>query len=545
MTTSLEEAGALRRTPEVPAQLAAALHPPHSDQLIAEMEALRNKIGDGELAELPAVDHPSGRTEREISFGRFRLLPGRRLLLEDGNPVRIGSRALDILIALVECAGMPVSKAELIAKGWPHAFVEEGNLKVQINALRRILADGQAGERYISTVAARGYCFVAPVTHSTGSPTTPAGQSAAGTLTNLPEPLQQLIGVDAVVSGLSEQLAQHRLVTLVGPGGIGKTSIVVVTAAKLRDNYEHGVWFADLSSIDDPRLVETTVGSAIRPVISWPHASASLLSSIENKRMLLVLDGCEHVIEAAAALVLQIMRRAPHLQILATSREPLSVEGELVHHLQALEMPPLSPVLSAANALEFPAIQLFAERATNVLDEFKLEDVDVPLVTDICRKLDGIPLAIGLAAASIDALGLQGVVSRLDCPMRLPATRSRTAAPRHRTLRATLDWSYRLLPEEERRVLRRLSIFADSFTMEEAAAVAVDQTYTENDIVDQVVALVAKSLVAADGKGSDSRMRLLTTTRAYAFEKLAESGEVDAIQRLQGRLLPMLDTTTA
>jgi predicted ATPase len=198
-----------------------------------------------------------------------------------------------------------------------------------------------------------------------------------------------------------------------------------------------------------------------------------------------------------------------------------------------LEIPLVSRGLSAAQALEFSAVQLFVERAANVFGDFRLWDVDVPMVVDICRRLDGIPLAIELATAAIDALGLRGVVSRLDHPLRLPATRRRTAVPRHQSLRAALDWGYRLLTEDEQRALRRLSVFAGSFTMDVAMTVAADPTYTEGEIMDRVVALVAKSLVAAEADGSGTRLRLPATTRAYAFEKLAESGELDVIARRQ------------
>jgi predicted ATPase len=233
------------------------------------------------------------------------------------------------------------------------------------------------------------------------------------------------------------------------------------------------------------------------------------------------------------------------VQILATSREPLSVEGERLYRLQSLEMPAVLPGLSALQALDFPAIQFFVERAANLLGEFTLRDVDVPVVVDICRNLDGIPLAIELAAASIHALGLQGIVEVLDHPLRLPGTRRRTAAPRHQTLRAALDWSYRLLTEEEQRVLRRLSVFAGSFTMDAAAAVAADPAYAESDIVDRVVALVSKSLVAAGPVGSFSRLRLLATTRAYALDKLAESGEGDAIVERQAEIFRYLGREAA
>lgn len=479
-------------------------------------------------AQLAAAFHPHHSHNKKLSFGPFQLLPARRLLLEGDRPVRIGSRALDLLNALVERPGELVSKAELLAKVWPNTFVEEGNLRVHILALRRTLADGQAGTRYISVVPGRGYCFVAPVTQSPDLRPTTAQYSAEEPLTNVPEPQIRLFGIDDLISGVLAQFVQHRLVTLVGPGGIGKTSVAVATAARLTDSYEHGVWFVDLTAITDPRLLAAAAGSAIRPQISGEDPSASLLSFLSDKRMLLVLDTCEHMIEATAAWAFQVMQAAPRVQILATSRERLSVDGERLHHIQSLEIPFVSSTLSAVEAVEFPAIQLFVDRAANILGQYRLRDVDVPIVIDICRKLDGLPFAIELAAASIDALGLRGVVSRLDHPLRLPATGRRTAAPRHRTLRAALDWSYRLLTAEEQRVLCRLSVFAGSFTLEAAATVAADPKYAKGDIEDQVVALVAKSLVAGDGDGSD-RLRMLATTRAYAFERLAESGELDAI----------------
>jgi predicted ATPase len=352
-------------------------------------------------------------------------------------------------------------------------------------------------------------------------------------LSNLPVPLTRVIGLDEIISRNSSQLTHHRLLTLVGTGGIGKTSVAVATAERLATNYEHGVWFVDLTAIKEPGLLPAAICSSVGLDVPAEDALAELLSFLSNKRMLLVLDNCEHVIEAAAAFAFQVLRAAPCVQILATSREPLNVEGERLHHVQSLECPPVLPGLGAAEALEFPATQLFVERAASVLGEFKVRDIDVPIVVDICRKLDGIPLAIELAAASIDALGLQGVASRLDHPLRLSTIRRRSAAPRHHTLRSSLDWSYRLLTEEEQSALRRLSVFASSFTMDAAAAVATDRNYTKSETVNRVVALVAKSLVAVDADGSGTRLRLLATTRAYTLEKLGESGELDVIARRQ------------
>jgi predicted ATPase/DNA-binding winged helix-turn-helix (wHTH) protein len=522
-TTSYETAGGLQIPPPGRrVQLAAAYHPVRSDE--------KPRIWQSAVE---TVDRANDPVDYEISFGPYRLLPARRLLLEGDRPVSLGSRALDLLIALVERPGEVVSKSELIAKVWPHTFVVEGNLKLHIAALRRALADGQAGNRYISTVPGRGYCFVAPVTRSVGSRSVTAQHLATESLSNLPVPLTRLIGRDEIISRISSQLTHHRLMTLVGPGGIGKTRLAVATADRLANSYEHGVWFVDLTATKDPGLLPAAIISSIRLDIPAEDPSAELLSFLSDKRMLVVLDNCEHLIEAAAAFALEVLRAAPCVQILATSREPLSVGGERLHHVQSLEFPPVLPGLGAAEALEYPAVQLFVDRAASVVGEFEVRDIDVPIVVDICRKLDGIPLAIEFAAASIDALGLQGVASRLDYPLRLPTTRRRSATPRHHTLRSSLDWSYRLLTEGEQRALRRLSVFAGSFTMDAAAAVVADSNYTKSETVDRVVALVAKSLVAADADGSSIRLRLTATTRAYTLEKLAESGELGAIAQRQ------------
>lgn len=237
-TTSYESAGDLQRSPPGSRAESAPAYP-------------------------EAVDRANETVDFEISFGRFRLLPARRLLLEGDAPVRLGSRALDILIALVERPGEVVSKSDLIAKVWSHVFVVEGNLKLHIAALRRALADGQCSNRYISTVIGRGYCFVAPVTRSVGRRSATARYSAVEPLTNLPAQLTQLIGREEAISTISKQLAHHRLITLVGPGGIGKSSIAVATAERLIDSYDHGVWFVDLAAISDPRLLPAAVCSTI------------------------------------------------------------------------------------------------------------------------------------------------------------------------------------------------------------------------------------------------------------------------------------------
>ena len=469
----------------------------------------------------------------EIVFGSFRLLPARRLLLEGDKAVRIGTRALDLLIALVQSFGRPVSKAELIAIVWPHAFVEEGNLKVNIAALRRSLRDGQAGSRFISTVAGRGYCFVGPLSRSAAARAATRQQLSLSPLTNIPKPLTQPVGAQDVVARVSAQLKQRRFTTLVGPGGIGKTKVAVATAADLANSYEHGVWFVDLTAIGDPSLLPDTIRSITAPVVSIEDQSATGFHFLKEKRMLFVLDNCEHIIEGAAEFVSQIMQAAPQVQILATSREPLGVEGEYLYRLKPLESPPLFSTISATEALEFPAIRLFVEQAQTIQPEFCLRDIDVPVAVNICRKLDGIPLAIELAASTVDTLGLLGIASRLNDPLQLPAICRRTAPPRHRTLGAVVDWSYHLLTDGEQKTLRRLSIFDGSFTVDEAGVPDGTLITAKNELVHQIAGLVAKSLVISEGNGTETRLRLLAMTRAYAFDKLVESGEPITISSSQ------------
>jgi len=468
---------------------------------------------------------------RAILFGPFRLIPEQRLLLEGERPVRLGSRAIDILIALAERAGEQISKRDLIARVWPDAVVVEANLAVHVAALRRALGDGQSGRRYIINVPLRGYSFVAPFTvaDDPGSPTPRV--AAPAPLHNLPGRLTRLIGRAEDVSRLAHQLPLHRLLTIVGAAGIGKTTVALEVAEQLLRNYEHGVWLIDLAPVAEPRLVLTALASPLSLEIRSDDPLPGLIAALSDKRMLLVLDNCEHVIEAAAALAAAVLRGARGVHILATSREPLRVGGERLHRLSPLPSPPASVDLNATEALGFSAVQLFVERAAATVSEFEINDVNASTVGDICRRLDGLPLAIELAAARVDAFGDAGLAARLDDRFRLLTGGLRGTLPRHRTLAAALDWSYQLLSPEEQTLFRRLAIFAGGFTLEAAQAVAAE---TEGDflqVADMVASLVTKSLVQTDAGGPEIRYRLLETMRAYARTKLALSGEADVLVR--------------
>jgi predicted ATPase/DNA-binding winged helix-turn-helix (wHTH) protein len=462
---------------------------------------------------------------RVISFGPFRLLEADRLLLEGERPVRLGSRAFDILVALVERAGEVVGKEALIARAWPKVFVEESNLKIQVSALRRALGDGQGGHRYIATVPGRGYNFVAPV-RLEAPPRAPSPPTIApGTVHNLPLAATRMIGREDDVTALVSRFSRQRLVTIVGPGGVGKTTLALAAAERMIARYDAGVWLVDLGPLGDPRLVPSTVATVLGLEIRSDDPLPGLVAALRDRRMLLLLDNCEHVVDAVARLVAAILGGAPSVDILSTSREPIAVAGEREYRLGPLGSPQPSPRLTAAEAAVFPAIQLFVERVTAIVEDFTLTDANAPVVVEICRRLDGLPLAIEFAAPRVEALGVEGLAAHLDGHLSPLGAQRRAAMPRHRTMRAVVDWSYGLLSKDEQLFFRALGIFAGSFTVEAAATVAMGATSLDVDTIDRLADLVAKSLVVADVSGTKPRFRLLDTTRAYALEMLGTSGE--------------------
>jgi predicted ATPase/DNA-binding winged helix-turn-helix (wHTH) protein len=466
-----------------------------------------------------------GMSDRSLSFGPFELFPQRRALLEGGKPLRLGSRALEVLIVLVEHAGELLSNKDLLARAWPDTFVEEANLRVQVMALRKSLGDGQGSARYIKNVPGRGYCFVAPVV-AYGQPKTgdqPAGEDIES---SLPVLLTRLIGREKEVSALVDRLSQRRFVTIVGAPGIGKTSVAVAVARHLVGEYKNGVHFVELASVSDPALVPSAVATALGLPI-WSEASTpGVVEFVRDRHILIVLDNCEHVLDAASELTVALLKGGSRTHVLTTSREPLRADGEWLYRLPTLAAPPPNEALTAARAFTFPAVQLFVERALAALDSFDLTDANAAIVAVLCRQLGGIPLAIELAASRIDVFGAAELAADLHNGLRLLQRGRRTAVPRHQTLRAALNWSFELLSHGEQTILARLSVFRSPFDMEAAVAVVADDTISRANVIDGIADLTAKSLVAANASDPTTCFYLLETTRAYAAEKLVEPAPV-------------------
>ena len=339
----------------------------------------------------------------------------------------------------------------------------------------------------------------------------------------------RLIGRANAVRRIAALIGRHRLLTIVGPGGIGKTSVALAAAETLINTYEHGVWLIDLALLADPRLVPGALATVLGFDIRSDDPISDLVAALRDRRLLLVLDNCGHLIEAAAGLAVSILKGTAGVHILATSRAPLRVEAEHVQRLPPLSSGSPSDRFGAAEALAFPAIELFVERTAERLGEFELTDPDAPIVAEICRKLDGIPLAIELAAARVETFGVRGLATHLDDRFRLLTSGRRSGPPRHRTLSAALDWSYESLSENERVLLRRLAIFDGGFTLDDAAELAADAAIPKGELINLIAELIDKSLVVVEQTASEPRLRLLDTTRAYALQKLADAGECEPL----------------
>ena len=472
----------------------------------------------------------------------------RRELRGHGVAVPIGGRAFEVIEVLVAAAGKLVTKTELIRRVWPEMIAEENTLQVHISAVRkafgrdremlkteqgrgyRLLGEWAVRQDHAEPVAPENFAsppFASPPFASPPFASPPfASPPAPGARfdSNLPAAASDLIGREVAVQQLRDLMSAYRVVTLTGPGGIGKTSLALEVARALAPELRGDCWFVELASVSDPRLVPTAAAAAMGLKPGGEEISAAAVArAIGGARVMLLLDNCEHLIDAAAGLVETLVRACPHTSILATSREVLRVDGEFVYRVPPLDVPP-EHADEPGRVMEHSAVRLFIARSQALHADFVPQESGLPAIATICRRLDGIPLAIEFAAARAATLGLAQVASRLEDRFGVLTGGRRTALPRHQTLRATLDWSYELLPDAEQRMLRHLSVFPGGFTLAAAGAVLGEGADGLPEVEELITNLITKSLVTPEGTAS-GRWRLLETVRAYAAEKLAERGE--------------------
>ena len=460
-----------------------------------------------------------------ICFGPFCLSPGARLLTRHGEPVEIGGRSFDLLVVLTEQPGRVLSKRELLKRVWSDVVVEDGSLRFHMAGLRKLLGDGIDGVRYIATQVGVGYAFVAPIERQGGTAPRRPEDSAKAVGTNLPARLPHLIGRERDVEFLVDRVADTSLFSIVGAAGVGKTSLAVEIGHRLAPMFEDQVAFVDFSMIENMAVVPSMIAGAMGIAVQGEDPLAVILGHIRDRPFLLILDNCEHVIEAVAGIVERIVEEAPRARVLTTSREPLRVRAEHVLRLDALGYPEDLSGLTRDQLLAYPAVQLFRERATAADSALVMDEEAVRLVAEMCQRLDGMALPIELVAVRAATHGITITARQLGERFSLGWAGRRTAQPRQQTLQATLDWSYDLLSDVERVVLERLSIFVGPFSIDAALEVVADAGIGSDEIAVALDELTSKSLIAPDRSRRTGTYRLLEMTRAYAREKLVTRGD--------------------
>jgi predicted ATPase/DNA-binding winged helix-turn-helix (wHTH) protein len=453
-----------------------------------------------------------------IQIGRLRAHPATRQIYLDDTEVQIGSRAFDVLLLLIAGNGDLVKKDEILKNVWPESFVEENNIHVQISSLRKLLGDDRG---LIQTVPGRGYRLQTQPGTSDDM-RTPAVSPVVPT--NLPASTSALIGREQAIEEVSRTLRSARLLTLVGSGGIGKTRLAIEAARGLTARFPDGVYLVSLACATSPASVLEAIGKALGARHEdTPPCLGQIAAQMKQRRMLVVLDNCEHILESAAEAALVFLQDSCGTHVLATSREALRVPGETVYTVPTLDYP--EPDDQGDAVLRRSAVRLFLARATASNPGFPTDALSIQETGTVCRRLDGIPLALELAASRAAILGIQTLSAHLDDRFRMLTGGHRTALPRHQTLKATLDWSYALLDDHERRLLRWLGLFSNGFNMSGISALMGPQWCEQGKAINALTGLVAKSLVIVDNTTQEGRYRLLETTRAYAIQKLDDNGE--------------------
>ena len=449
-----------------------------------------------------------------FSFGRCEVSVAQRQIRYCGKVIAVGDRSFEILLTLAKARGRIVSKDELMATVWPQRVVEANTLESHVSSLRKVLGTERGA---IRTIAGRGYQFVADIVGETED-------RSLGRETGLPAKLSPLVGREAAISTLTQMVESDRLVTLLGTGGIGKTRLAIETARCLASSFPDRVCLAELAKLSSGDHVAMCVATALGFLPADSQILEDRVASVLNdKKVLLVIDNCEHIIEAVARTVATILKASPSLHIIATSREVLRVEGERIYQVPALEVPLLDSD-TVQDVSRRSAVQLF-DRRLRAAGFVGNDDIETARYkARICRHLDGLPLAIELAAAHALVLGIKCVAERLEDRFELFNRGSRAVSARHQTLRGALDWSYDLLPQFEQQIFARLSVFAGAFSIETAQAILSDEGMSPNAVLEGVMNLVSKSLLTAQTSGVVMSYRLLETTRSYAAERLVDAG---------------------
>ncbi len=461
-------------------------------------------------------------------LGDHAVHPSRGRIVSLAGEVHVEPRAMEVLVALARRAGDTVSRDDLIDVVWKHPYVSDEALSRCISMLRHALGDDRSQPRYLETVPKRGYRLIAAVEIAGAGALSGSGDNDVPdwTRTNVALQPTPIIGRETELAEVRALLAAQRLVTLTGSGGVGKTRLALEVGSQSVHHFADGVWIVELAPVSDPALIPGMVSAALGIELGQFKTLKGLARAISRRNVLLILDNCEHLIDAAAAIAEAILGAAPGARLLATSQMLLGIAGEQAYHLPSLAVPDEGR-LAADQIISAAAVQLFVERAKLADPHFRLINGNAAAVAGICRRLEGIPLAIEMAAVRAPMLGVENLAQLLDERFRVLTGGRRTALPRHQTLRATMDWSFGLLSEHERTVFNRLAIFAGGFTLEAASAVASDDVIDEIEVVDVLAHLIARSLVVAGTNLASARYRLLETTRAYALERLNESGDGD------------------
>jgi predicted ATPase/DNA-binding winged helix-turn-helix (wHTH) protein len=460
--------------------------------------------------------------ELDLRFGPFQLLPVRRELRTAEGVIPLGRRATDVLLLLVERAGEVVPKSDIVDRAWPGQVVDESNLRLHVSALRRILGRAADGRPYIVTIPGRGYSFAATVM---GTARPPGDHIPRRPAPNLGiHPVEHLLGRGDIVKPITEVLRSDRLVTLIGAGGVGKSAVAAVVGQAVLRCVNVPTFRVKLSAIDDPALVSASIATALGVSIREEDPTTSLVEYLADKSLLLLFDDCDHVAATVAGLASQLLAKTAKIRILATSREPLDIPGERIWPVGPLVVPDPGET-DLDRLLAFPSVQLFLHRTAPGRRNAVVPKADVVAVGEICRRLDGVPLALELAAGQVGLFGIAGLATSLDDALLMAAKGPRTATHRQQSVRGAMEWSYRLLSETERRLLCRLSVFKGPFTAEYVVAVVGDDTLDRQQIQDALLALERKSLLMREASGETERFGMLRITRAYASEILEASGE--------------------